>query len=118
MGAEWRRLITTRAVMSDRDQGDDRGGAEDFRPSQHRRASVAAEHGDVAGLIAGARREGLVVLLALRLGRGGTRLLQRIGPTLGRQHGDEVGELLGLQRQKLVAGLCRLQARPWRSGWP
>ena len=85
-GAEGRRLIATRAAMNDRDQGDDRGRAEDFRPSQHRGASVAAEHGDVAGLVAGARREGLVVLLALRLGGGAARLLERIGAALGGQH--------------------------------
>lgn len=87
------------------DQHNDRGDAEDFRPVQHPLASIAAEHGDIAGHVGAVRPEQLVILLALCLGGGLARLFQCIGPALRGQHSDEVGELTGLQGEELIAGL-------------
>src|SRR5690349_6959276 len=73
-------------------------------------ALVGAEHGDVAWLVAGARRKDLVLLLPLRLRRRHTGLLQRIRSSLCGKNRDKVGELLGLQGEELVAGLSCLQS--------
>ncbi|MET4121470.1 hypothetical protein ABIB85_007916 [Bradyrhizobium sp. JR1.5] len=79
-------------------------------------ASVAAEHGDVAGLVAAARREELALLQALRLGRRHARLLQRVRSSLRGEKSNDIGQLLGLQDEELVTGLSGLPRR-WRTAW-
>ena len=73
--------------------------------------SVAAwEHLRVAGLVTDARGQEAAALLAPLFSCGGPLgLRERLGPAVGGDDGGEIGELLGLERQKLVAGLRRLQ---------
>ena len=74
-------------------------------------SSVAVrEHAGVAGLIAGARRQEPSALFATLFGRGRSLGLgQALRPAVGGNDGGEIGKLLRLQREKLVAGLRRLQ---------
>lgn len=63
---------------------------------------AAADMGSVA-------EEAAEALAPLGFGRCVSRRLQRLRPALGGQQRRNVGELLRLQREKLVAGLCRLE---------
>ena len=68
------------------------------------------KHGDIAGLIALARRDEAAHLFApLFLGFGGARHFQGLGATLRGEQRRHIGELFALQRQDLIAGLRGLQ---------
>lgn len=72
-------------------------------------ASVATPAILTAADIGSVAEEAAEAFAPLGFGRCVSCRLQRLCPALGGQQRRDVGELLRLEREKLVAGLCRLE---------
>ena len=72
-------------------------------------ASVATPAILTAADIGSVAEKAAEALAPLGFGRCVSGRFQRLRPALGGQQCRDVGELLRLQREKLVAGLCRLE---------